>query len=55
MIGFIINLIPFAFLVTLSVMWIRALVKWDGIRRCDEQCDSCPFPQCQNTQKEEKK
>nr|DAV85603.1 MAG TPA: FeoB-associated Cys-rich membrane protein [Caudoviricetes sp.] len=40
------NLIPFVILVTLTILWIRALVKWDGIRHCDEQCDSCPFPPC---------
>ena len=36
------------------VAWIVAIIRWDGERNCDMDCDACPFPPCEQSTKEAK-
>lgn len=47
MIGAALNLAAAAGAVALLVLWIHALVNWDGEKSCDMDCRSCPFPPCE--------
>lgn len=39
-----INLIPIIAGVLIFVVWMHALVNWDGSTCDDDQCEICPFP-----------
>lgn len=36
----------------LVVVWICAIVHWDGKRHCDRDCKTCPFPPCDEAERE---
>ena len=39
------NLIPVVLYIVCIVVWIRALIRWDGEAHCKpEDCKTCPFP-----------
>lgn len=55
MIGPLFNLVPLLLGGALIVVWIHALVNWDGQRHCDRNCDACPFPKTHECQDGERR
>ncbi len=39
-------------MIVVPAVWIAALVKWDGEKHGDRDCESCPFPPCGEKERE---
>lgn len=51
------NLILAGLIIVLPIIWIIALVKWDGKCHCDKgECDNCPYQGgCEHEKQEDEK
>lgn len=49
------NVVMVVLLIAIFVIWIVSVARWDGKKPCTpgKDCESCPFPPCEDKKKEE--
>lgn len=53
--GAVMNLLLLAVALALIIVWIVNLCRWDGDKNCNpEDCETCPFPCKEHTNKNRK-